>query len=151
MANKGFRAFVDDQPILAGCLGCLALGAFAAAAGAVLLFLGGQRAAQWVSGAAGVDSFFGTISDVSGAGFSFEVHSNNNEPTTYIMRPVQPREVSCEEIQALLFPHLTGELETVTVRSESLVSQPDGGQRAVPLECRWTGFPGRDENSTLPE
>ncbi len=142
MAGK-LRTFFRDQPFLAGCLGFLCMGAFMACGLVGLAVLGVGSCASCVTQEVGLDSMFGTIQDAIDAGFSLEVNATQ-EASLFVMNPVQPREVSCEELGAVLIPHVLPTVETVRVESTSYTLQDSGEIVAVPLECTWSGYPGRE-------
>ncbi len=139
----GLGAKLREQPILAGCLGLLALGALISCGGGALLVLGGKALVDKASESAGVDGVIATAQAAGAAGFMFNV-AIDDRGTIYTLSPLEPRIVTCDEVQALLFPHLTGTLETVQVESQSIIENEDGSYTTVPLSCTWGGWPGRD-------
>ncbi len=138
MAGK-VRTFLRDQPFLAGCLGVLvALGLLCGG----VIALGAIGVGSCVSCAGqGLDSLPGTMQDAAEAGFALGVNYNNGE-VTYSLEPMDAREVVCADLEAILFPHLTGELETVRVISTSYSVSGSGELSAMPVTCTYSGYPG---------
>lgn len=138
----GIKRFVSDQPILAGCLGFVGCGGLIGV-GLLAAALLGARAC---SNATGVDGLFDAVASAQEAGFGFQLFLDNGEllismpPMELLAGVEQPRSVTCEELGAVLIPHLTGYYETVRVTSASLV-ETGGELREVPLECTWGGYP----------
>jgi hypothetical protein len=139
----GLGKMLRDQPILAGCLGVLAVGALIACGGGALLVIGGKIAIDKASESAGIDGVISTAQDAATRGFAFNV-SIDEDGTTYALIPLEPMSVNCDEVKAFLFPHLTGTLETVRVESQSVLINDDGSFTTVPLTCTWDGWPGKD-------
>ncbi len=136
--------FYKRQPILAGCLGCLGVGVLGTIAVVVFMGLLGKSCIDSASRGLGLDSLPATIQDAMKAGYGIQINSNHDNGVTeseIVMPPMEPRKVTCDDLQAVLFPHLTGTLETVVVRSESYEPGPDGSLQPVPLTCTWSGFP----------
>ena len=144
----GGGGFLKDQPILAGCLGLVGLGTVALCGLGLLAGLGVRGCTSALNEATGVDSMLGTVGDAVEAGFTFNVSVTNGE-TTFGMHPTELRAVTCDDIKAVLFPHLNGSLETVRVESSSQVLQSDGTSTVVPVTCTWSGSPG--EKSLEPD
>ena len=132
-----------EQPILAGCLGLLALGVLVSCGAGALLILGGKALVDKASETAGIDGVISTAQDAGAAGFMFNV-AIDNDGTVYSLVPMDTRTVTCDDVQALLFPHLTGTLETVHVESQSIIENDDGSYTTVPLTCTWSGWPGKE-------
>jgi len=132
-----------EQPILAGCLGVVALGVLLLCGGGALLFVGGRALVQKASDSAGLDGVMSIAREAGEAGFMFSV-AMDDRGTVYSLAPTGPRTVTCDDAKAILFPHLTGTLETVQVESESILENPDGSYTTVPLRCTWGGWPGKD-------
>lgn len=138
MAGK-VRTFLRDQPFLAGCLGVLV--ALALLCGGVVA-LGAIGVGSCVSCMGqGLDSFPATTSDAMEAGYALGVNINNSE-VTYSLEPMDAREVTCADLEAILFPHLTGELETVRITSTSYRVSPTGELSSMPVTCTYSGYPG---------
>ena len=127
------------QPILVGCLGCLSLSVVAMCGAGIFMGLLGKSCVDNVGKQIGLDSLPGAVIDSMGAGFSMQI--NEAEIT---MEPTSPRRVTCDDLQAVVFPHLTGTLATVTIESKSHEAGPDGAIQSVPLTCRWSGFPNKE-------
>ncbi|MBJ95377.1 MAG: hypothetical protein CMP23_13020 [Rickettsiales bacterium] len=128
----------DEQPILVGC-GCLLLLCFVmCGVGGLLAGLGVQVAGQKISALSGVDSILETSQSLASRGFTFQLSNTTETGTLYRIMPVEPREVSCEELKTALGPHLTGDLSTVVIESESTVPSPTGDMlNKVPIRCSW--------------
>lgn len=130
----GIREFVRDQPFLAGCVGCaftslLVCGGFVA--------LGAIGGVQIVSCAgAGFDSMIELQADATDAGFATGFMYNNGE-RVITLEPMTPREVVCADLEAIVFPHLTGELESLTLQSSSWST---GGTPSA-VTCNYSGYP----------
>jgi hypothetical protein len=130
----GAREFVRDQSFLAGCMGCvftslLVCGGF--------LALGAVGGFQIVSCAgAGFDSMVELQRDASGAGYAMGFQYLNGERIIHL-EPMSARVVTCADLEAIVFPHLTGELETITLTSTSWASQSS----PTPLTCSYSGYP----------
>lgn len=138
----GLGKMLREQPILAGCLGLLALGTLVSCGAGALLLLGGKALVDKASETAGIDGVISTAQDVGAAGFMFNV-AIDNDGTVYSLVPMDARTVTCDDAQALLFPHLTGTLETVRVESQSILENADGSFTTIPLSCTWSGWPGK--------
>jgi len=136
---EGIKKLFRDQPLLAGCGSVLVLMLLLCGLGGLLLGLGWDKLGGVLSDASGVDSFLDTAVDVSAADFSFEVSNTTDSGIEYTMQPNGPREVSCEELKAILGPHLVGDRERVVIRSTSTIEAGDGGEQVVPIECTWDG------------
>lgn len=136
----GIRNFFREKPFLAGCAGCLATSVIACGGLAALSGLGVLKIASCAG--QGLDSLPGLMRDASAAGFSFATQYINGE-VTWSLEPAQPREVTCADLEAIVFPHLTGELETVRIESTSYPAGGGGTLSPVPIDCTYSGFPGR--------
>lgn len=137
MAGK-IRTFMRDQPFLAGCAGCLvSLGLICAGFG-VLVAVGGIKIASCAG--QGLDSATETYTDASNAGFMMGMSIMNGE-RTFSLEPMEPMEVSCADLEAIIFPHLTGELETVTLVSTSWTIDASGNLVPLPINCQYSGYP----------
>jgi len=145
----GIKEFASDQPILAGCLGLLSVGLVASCGLGALAILGAKGCMNAVTDSMGVDSFMDTVADAAGAGYSLGINSQNGQ-TVFEMIPMAPQEVTCDDLKAILLPHLTGALETVVVYSESGRVNADGSYTGVPVECTWSGFPGGEGGALMP-
>ena len=126
----GFR---QDNPILVGCVVALGVGTLAVGA-LVLLASLGIKACDSVSV---LDSIAGTGQDANAAGFSLHVSVINGE-SSLEMHPHESREVTCDELWALVEPHLESPQAELTIYSSTLVVQPDGTQAEIPLQCSRT-------------
>ena len=111
---ESIKKFFREQPLLAGCGSILVLMLLLCGLGAPLLESGWHKIGGVVSDATGVDSFFDTAVDVSAAGFSFEVSNTTDSGIEYTMQPDRPREVSCEELKAIL-----GQVEEMLRREQA--------------------------------
>ena len=136
----GLKEFASDQPILAGCLGVLSLGLVASCGFGALLAVGAKGCMNAVQDSMGLDSLMQTVADAAEQGYSLGVNSHNGA-TVFQMVPMEARDVTCDELKAVLLPHLTGTLETVVVYSESIKVNDDGSFTTIPLECTWSGYP----------
>ena len=138
MAGR-MRTFFRDQPFLAGCAGCLVtvvvlcagLGALSALGVVQLVSCAGQ----------GLDHPMEVMSEAQAAGFSFGMQRMNGE-VSFSFQPMEPREVTCADLEAIIFPHLTGELESVRLESISYSVGADGEMNAMPIDCSYSGYPG---------
>ncbi len=139
----GLGKMLRDQPILAGCLGLLALGVLVSCGAGALLVLGGKALVDKASESAGIDGVISTAQDAGAQGFMFNVAIDNGG-TVYSLLPMEARTVTCDDVKAVLFPHLTGTLETVEVQSQSILLNDDGSYTTVPLTCTWGGWPGKE-------
>lgn len=136
----GLKEFASDQPILAGCLGVITLGVVASCGLGALLAVGAKGCMNAVQESVGLDSLMQTVADAAEQGYSLGVNSHNGA-TVFQLVPMEARDVTCDELKAVLLPHLTGTLETVVVYSESVKLNADGSFTTVPLECTWSGYP----------
>lgn len=139
----GFGKFMKDQPVLAGCLGALALLILVSCGLGALLVVGGKAAFDKAADTVGLDGIMSTAADASAAGFALSVNVDDQEGTVFSMVPLEPRDVTCDELKAILLPHLTGTLETVKIASQSVVQNEDGSYTSVPLDCEFGGSPGK--------
>jgi len=121
--------YLKKNPLLAGCLGtmgCLALVAvfFFVAAGLGLKAL--------------VDSsqiaVFGATKTAAEEGFSFNYVFDNGDVRIDLV-PFEPREVTCDQLWAMMEPHILKPDLPLVLRSQTAVSSEDGGMTVVPLEC----------------
>jgi hypothetical protein len=133
--------FHKRQPILVGCLGCLSLSMVVAFG--LILFMGlrMKSCVETVSQQLGFDS--GIFMKTMAAGFSVQINVAAGTGELRMI-PTSPRKVTCDDLQTIVFPHLTGTLATVIITSESHEPGPDGRVLPVPLTCRWSGFPTKD-------
>ncbi len=129
----GMREWVRDQPFLAGCVGCLITSAIVCGGFAALGAIGGFQIVSCAT--AGLDDATDTYQDAMDAGFMMGMQINNGE-RTFHLEPISQREVTCADLEAIIFPHLTGELESVTLTSTSYV-----GSSMVPITCEYSGYP----------
>jgi len=149
--SSSFKKLWSEQPLLAGC-GCVLLISVAlCGSGGLLLGLGWELAGGKISKMSGVDSIFQTSKSLAERGLTFGVSNTTEAGTEYTVLPMQPREVTCEELKAALGPHLTGDLTTIVILSESTV----GSQaQAVPIRCTWdakaASVPSRHEPVSIP-
>jgi len=135
---NSFKKLWTEQPLLAGCGCALVLTVIMCGAGGLLLGLGWQVAGSKISEISGVDSILETSKSLAERGLSFSVSNTTEAGTEYTLAPIQPREVTCEELKAALGPHLVGDLARIVILSESTVVGPDGAQtRTVPVRCTW--------------
>lgn len=136
--------FYKRQPVLAGCLGCLSVGILAGVGLLVFIGLLGKGCYDMSGKALGVESFGGLLQDAMAQGYGLQVQNEVNGSTVIQMPPMEPRKVTCDDLQAVYFPHLTGELETLTLESISYEPGPDGSLQSVPIQCSWSGYPTPD-------
>jgi len=109
-------------------------------AGGLLLVVGWEAVGSKISEASGVDSIFATSQDLAAAGFTFGAHTSSEKGTEYTLMPLSPREVTCEELKAVLQPHLVGSLATVVIVSQSTLGVGEEGvETTVPVRCTWEG------------
>lgn len=139
----GLGKLMRDQPILAGCLGLLALGVLVSCGAGALLLVGGKALVDKAAESTGIDSVISTAQDAAAAGYAFNVAIDNGD-TVFSMIPMEPKTITCDDVQAFLFPHLTGTLERVRVQSQSVLLNEDGSYTTVPLDCSWDNFPSKD-------
>jgi hypothetical protein len=138
MAGR-IRTFFRDQPFLAGCAGCGVTTLVICAGLTALTALGGV---QLVSCAGqGLDHPMQAMAEAQEAGFSFGMSRMNGE-VSFSFQPLEPREVTCADLEAIIFPHLTGELETVKLESVSYSVGADGSMNSMPIDCTYSGYPG---------
>ena len=136
-----FRRQFEERPILAGCGVAAGLAILLSCGGGLLLVGGGATLFKGAMDEMGVDGLMSLSMDAQKAGFAIGMSAGTNQEAVFTMTPVEPRVVSCEELAALLFPHLTGKREVVIAESESVTAQPGGGYLSNPVTCRWAGFP----------
>lgn len=144
------KDWLKDNPILAGCLGLLVLGTLLSCGAGLLVYLGFNAAVDKVSESTGLDSLMGTVMDFNTHGYGFSMNVTPEEGTVFNIEPLEVREVTCEDIEVLLLPHLTGALETVTVNSSSHQPLGDGRVTVTPLSCTWSGNPGSPTSPPAP-
>ena len=137
MAGR-IRTFFRDQPFLAGCAGCLMTTVVLCAGLGALSALGMFQLASCAG--QGLDHPMEVMSDATAAGFSFGVQRMNGE-VTYSFQPLEPRAVTCADLEAIIFPHLTGELETVRLESISYTTTDDSSISSMPIDCSYSGYP----------
>jgi hypothetical protein len=137
MAGK-IKTFFRDQPFLAGCAGFLVMVAIMCAGFAALAGVGFMSCLNCMG--QGLDSYPQTTADASEAGFMLGVNYVNGE-VTYALTPNVPREVTCADLEAIMFPHLTGEMETVRIESISYSTDGSGEMNAIPIDCTYSGYP----------
>ena len=146
-----FKKLWSEQPLLAGC-GCLLLISFVlCGSGGLLMGLGWEFAGGKISKMSGVDSIFQTSKSLAERGLTFGISNTTEAGTEYTLLPMKPREVTCEELKAAIGPHLTGDLATIVIVSESTV---DSQSQPVPIRCTWdakaAAVPPRDEPVSIP-
>ncbi len=141
--SGGAGKMLRDQPILVGCLFVIGLGMLMVCGFGALVVIGGKAAYNQVSESSGVDSMFATVQDAAERGFGFNLSMNNGD-TMFSLVPLEAKTVTCDDVQAVIFPHLTGTLETVHVESQSILLNDDGSYTTIPLTCTWGGWPGKD-------
>lgn len=136
--------FLRNNPLLAGCLGmmgCLAL---------VVVFVVGLTG---LGLKAAFDSrqiaVFDARSAAVSAGYSFGYLSDNGALSLELM-PQEPREVTCDELWALIEPHIIKDDEPLTLRSETTADGGDGALITVPLECSRVSAEPHDLEDHLP-
>ncbi len=135
---NSFKKLWTEQPLLAGCGCALVLTVLMCGVGGLLLGLGWQVAGSKISELSGVDSILETSKSLAERGLSFSISNTTESGTEYTLVPIQPREVTCEELKAALGPHLIGDLARIVILSESTALGPDGAQiSAVPVRCTW--------------
>jgi hypothetical protein len=133
-----FKKLWTEQPLLVGCGCALVLTVLMCGAGGLLLGLGWQVGGSKISGVFGVDSILATSKSLSERGLSFSVSNTTEAGSEYTLVPMQPREVTCDELKAALGPHLVGDLARIVIISESTVAGADGTQTStVPVRCTW--------------
>ncbi len=142
--------FHKRQPILAGCLGCVGVGILGTIAAVVFMTLLGKSCIDNASKQLGVDSLPATVRDAMAQGYGISIDSTP-EGTKFSVTPMEPRAVTCADVHGVLFPHLTGTLETVVVHSESYEAGPDGTMQPVPITCTWSGFPTKETPAGDPQ
>jgi hypothetical protein len=121
--------FLRKNPLLAGCFGVLGcfglvvlvsvliagLGLKALTEGSQIAILGASQAA------AEEDLSFGYVFD--------------NGDVVLDMIPFQPRELTCDQLWAVVEPHILKPELPLTIRSQTAVASEDGGLSVIPLEC----------------
>ena len=121
--------FLRKNPLLAGCfgvLGCFGLvvlfSVLIAGLGLKALTEGSQIAVLGASQAAAEEDLsFGYVFD--------------NGDVVLDMIPLQPRELTCNELWAIVEPHILKPELPLTIRSQTAVVSEDGGLAVIPLEC----------------
>jgi hypothetical protein len=121
--------FLRKNPLLAGCfgvLGCFGLvvlfSVLIAGFGLKALTEGSQIAVLGASQAAAEEGLsFGYVFD--------------NGDVVLDMIPQQPRELSCDELWAIVEPHILKPELPLTIRSQTAIVSEDGGLAVIPLEC----------------
>ena len=127
-----------EQPLLVGCGCMLLLSVVMCGVGGLLLGIGWQVAGGKISEISGVDSIIETSQSLAEQGLSFSVSNTTAAGIEYVLMPMQPREVTCEELKAALGPHLVGDGDTIVIRSLSTVPAVGGQQSiTVPIRCTW--------------
>jgi hypothetical protein len=132
--SSSFKKLWSEQPLLAGCGCVLLVSVVLCGSGGLLMGLGWEFAGGKISKMSGVDSIFETSKSLAERGLTFGVSNTTEAGTEYTLLPMQPREVTCEELKAALGPHLTGDLATIVILSESTMSSQSHG---VPIRCTW--------------
>jgi len=77
---------------------------------------------------------FDAQSAASSAGYGFGYVSDNGAVSLDLV-PLEPREVSCDELWALIQPHIIKADEPLTLRSQTTTVGADAAVTTVPLEC----------------
>jgi hypothetical protein len=142
-----YRKLWRDQPLLVGCGWALLLVLIVCGGGYKLVQMGWNKAGDLGSElsskvsetSAGVDSIFQTAQDLAAAGFSFGASTTSGAGREYTLLPMPPREVRCEELKAVLQPHLVDDVSSVVIKSESTISNAAGVQQVIPVRCSWEG------------
>ena len=134
------KKFFRDQPFLAGCAGMLAMAVFMVCGVVGLAAVGMGSCVSACNAQTGLDSLFDTIGDANEAGFGLSVNISS-ESAIYSFDPKTRRTVTCGDLEALLFPHLTGTRETITLVSRSF---SEGDLEGVLIECTYSGYPGSE-------
>lgn len=149
--SSSFKKLWTDQPLLAGCGCVLLLSVALCGSGGLLIGLGWEVAGGKISEMSGVDSIFETSKSLAERGLTFGVSTTTEAGTEYTLLPMQPREVTCEELKAAMGPHLTGDLATIVIVSESTVGAES---RTVPIRCTWdakaAAVPSREDPVSIP-
>jgi hypothetical protein len=137
----GLKKLWQDQPLLVGCVGGVLLVFVLGCGGFLAVVLLGVGAAQKATESMGIDGPFKLAADCMKSGYSCNLSMTSEEGVVFTIVSMEPKELSCADLQQVLFPHLTGSLETVHARSESVVLNADGSSTVIPLDCTWTGHP----------
>jgi hypothetical protein len=90
-----------------------------------------------------------TATDATMAGFTFGVNVTE-EGTVFDMLPIEPRQVTCDDLGAILAPHLTGALEVIVINSQSIALNDDGSTTSHAVRCSWGDYPGRKPGEAAP-
>ena len=121
--------YLRNNPLLAGCLGMM--GCMALIAVFVVGVAGLGLKAAFDSSQIAV---FDAQSAATSAGYGFGYVSENGAVSLDLV-PFEPREVTCDELWALIEPHIVKADEPLTLRSETTTVGADGVLTAVSLEC----------------
>ena len=121
--------FLRKNPLLAGCFGVL--GCFSLVVVVSVLIAGlGLKALTEDSQIA----VLGASQAAAEEGLSFGYVFDNGD-VVLDMIPFQPRELTCDQLWAVVEPHILKPELPLTIRSQTAVSSEDGGLTLIPLEC----------------
>jgi len=148
-------SMIKENPLLFGCLALLGVASLVACSGVVAMYfladefveaasekleeLGAEAGRQ-----AGLKDPMGTAQEFMTSGWNLGINVPNEQVVEFTLVPQSGEAVDCEKLRTMLFPHLSGGKETVIVRSENRAVGEDGTVTTTPVECKWTGYPGRD-------
>ena len=130
------------QPILVGCLGCLGLAVVGACAFGLATYLGLSALWSGVNDAVGLKNLISANMELAEKGYSLGT-MNDNGDIYFTLETNELKETSCEDVETLLFPHLSGSLETVRVEVKTWKAVEGGPAVPETLTCTWSGYPGR--------
>ncbi len=137
-AVASFKKLWAEQPLLAGCGCVLALSLVLCGVGGLLIGLGWQVAGGKLSELSGVDSILATSQSLAEHGLTFSVSNTTEKGTEYTLLPIEPREITCEELKAALGPHLVGDKAKIVILSESTAPAIAGSApKSLPIRCAW--------------
>jgi hypothetical protein len=146
---------IKENPVLFGCLAFLGFLSLLACAGVISTYfladkivekgaemmeeLGAKAGTQ-----AGLKDPFTTVPELLGQGWTLSIDVQGQDEVQFTLISQAQTSVDCAGLQSVLFPYLAGSKETVVVKSENRSVDESGAVTLTPVECRWSGYPGRD-------
>ncbi len=148
-------SMIKENPVLFGCLAMLGLASLVACSGVVATYFLADEIVEKASekmeefGAeagrkAGLKDPLGMTQHFMTTGWGLGINVPNEQIVEFTLVPQSGEEVDCDKLKSLIFPHLAGSKETVIARSENRAVSEDGTVTTTPIECTWSGYPGRD-------
>lgn len=146
---------IKENPFLFGCLALMGLGSLIACSGVIATYFLADKIVEKATekmeeiGAeagkqAGLKNPFTTVPELLGKGWALSIHVQTEDEVEFTMLSQQEATVDCAGLQSVLFPYLAGTKETVIVKSENRSVDESGSVTTTAVECRWSGYPGRD-------